>query len=109
MQGYCDEIDLDKVKSFLNSFGFEWRFFYFKDNLKTFQIATSFNDIKSTNEEVVVLELFKGKKIYYCKFVITENLFQKIVCESNPICGKVVEDFSLDWQKFLNKDLSCGT
>lgn len=106
MQGCCDEIGLDKVRSFLNSFGLDWRFCYFKNNFKTFQIATSFNEIKSVNGEDVILELFSDKKICYFKFIITEKFFQKVVYGSNSICGKVVEDFSLDWQNFLNNNFS---
>ena len=105
--GKGGEISIEFVQRFLKLIGYEWGFGCFKSSDMTFKFANSFSDVKCECGEVVFLELFKGKKIIYLKFRITEENFQKVLSSNMYFCDGIVEDFSAEWKSFLCGNLSC--
>ena len=105
--GKSEKIQIELVQRFLELLGYEWRFACFKYSDRSFKIANEFSDVECVGEEVVFLELFKGKKILYLKFRITEEVFQKIMSSNVYFGDGIVEDFSREWKKFCCENLDC--
>lgn len=100
------KISLKLVREFLLNLGFDWKFFYLKNNLESFVMAKKFDEIFCLSDEEVFLELFQNNKIYYFWFVITEEKFQKVVYKKNLMSGALVEDYSDAWRSFISEELT---
>ena len=94
------------VKDFLLNLGYEWKYCYWKPCEQTFIMANSFLDIESDKNNAVVLELFKGNKIWYMWFRISKESFQYIVSRGGSLSEECVEDYSEEWKVFTNNFIS---
>lgn len=99
-------ITLRNVQLFFQRIGYQWKGEFLGKDKKTFVKAKSFEDIKTTNVDLTILRLYKGKRKGDVAFYVAESQLKHYKVKSQPKVGKLYDlenDLSKKWRDFLKE------
>ena len=96
-------ITLLNVHDFFNTLGYNWNAMYYVSENVGIVRAKEFKDLKTKQNVIPTLELFKDGDVEYLSFVIDEFTFKQVNNEKNKIVCNI--DYTKQWVNFLAKKL----